>query len=34
MIKAFDGSQKMMADILYIDSKSFKDRFNCSCGRA
>ena len=25
MIKEFDGSQKMMEDIIYIDSKSFKD---------
>ena len=25
MIKEFDGSQKMMKDIVYIDSKSFKD---------
>ena len=25
MIKEFDGSRKMMEDIIYIDSKSFKD---------
>ena len=25
MIKEFDGSQKMMEDIIYLDSKSFKD---------
>ena len=25
MIKEFDGSQKMMEDIIYIDNKSFKD---------
>ena len=25
MIKEFDGSQKMMEDMIYIDSKSFKD---------
>ena len=25
MIKEFDGSRKMMKDIIYIDSKSFKD---------
>ena len=25
MIREFDGSQKMMEDIIYIDSKSFKD---------
>ena len=25
MIKEFDGSRKMMEDISYIDSKSFKD---------
>lgn len=25
MIKEFDGSQKMMEDVIYIDSKSFKD---------
>ncbi len=25
MIKEFDGSRKMMEDIIYIDNKSFKD---------